>query len=301
MLDPTSIDPIVAVFAGGSYVAAKAAGTALQSAVDYALAPLQALTELRKDEFKENRVRRVAQAAQHASGTSILLQPNDRVLARVLSEAALVDDHLVADYLGGLIAGSGSEDDRSIPFTSLVVQMSAQQIRLHYMCYAAVRKAVQDTRMDAAFFDDSDFGGLWGPTLSIILEARHCAFLAPDFGRSPTPGMGRAIRADRAMVASVLGSLARLGLVRAEPLGVLPKKASGSVGTLKLTFSPTPSGAELFLWAHGIGPLLGMNKWFQQGHANRMFDPDLQLTVLTELPDVPVLDKWVELDLPKEL
>lgn len=46
---------------------------------------------------------------------------------------------------------------------------------------------------------------------------------------------------------------------------------------LVMAVRPTGVGAELFLWGHGV----------RRPHAPQVFDPDLELTMLTDVPSTP--------------
>jgi hypothetical protein len=61
-----------------------------------------------------------------------------RVAHRVIEEGSFCDDAVMADYLGGVLAGSrtpSGRDDRAVVWSDLVAGLSAAQIRLHYLLY----------------------------------------------------------------------------------------------------------------------------------------------------------------------
>lgn len=70
-----------------------------------------------------------------------------RVADSVMQSAQFADSDFVVEYLSGVLASSrtpGSIDDRGIAWTSLIAQLSTDQIRLHYGLYTAARRALID-------------------------------------------------------------------------------------------------------------------------------------------------------------
>ena len=70
------------------------------------------------------------------SGRSGSVHP--RIAHRVIEEGSFCDDAVMADYLGGVLAGSrtpSGRDDRAVVWSDLVTGLSAAQIRLHYLLY----------------------------------------------------------------------------------------------------------------------------------------------------------------------
>ena len=59
-----------------------------------------------------------------------------RILKQIISEGAFFEDELTAEYFGGVLASSrsnNSKDDRGLTHLSVVCTMSSYQIRTHYM------------------------------------------------------------------------------------------------------------------------------------------------------------------------
>ncbi len=50
-------------------------------------------------------------------------------------EAAFTDDELSADYLGGVLAASGPDDDSGVPIIAQIGRLSSLQLRMHYVMY----------------------------------------------------------------------------------------------------------------------------------------------------------------------
>ena len=69
--------------------------------------------------------------------------PNLRVTRDVLWNGAFSDDNVCAEYFGGVLASSRTDDgkdDSSIQFVDAIKSLSAKQLRLHYVTYYALNK-----------------------------------------------------------------------------------------------------------------------------------------------------------------
>ena len=70
-------------------------------------------------------------------------QANLRVTHGVILNGACTDDEVCAEYFGGILAASRSDDgrdDSAIQFVEVIKSMSSQQLRLHYVIYNALNK-----------------------------------------------------------------------------------------------------------------------------------------------------------------
>ena len=68
---------------------------------------------------------------------------NLRVAQDVFWNGAFTDDEICAEYFGGILAASRSEDgkdDSAIEFVSVIKSMSSQQLRLHYFIYSGLNQ-----------------------------------------------------------------------------------------------------------------------------------------------------------------
>lgn len=66
-----------------------------------------------------------------------------RVLKGILDDGSFCDDELCAEYFGGVLASSRSavpRDDRGLTFLSVVSNLSAYQVRSHYVFYTLFKK-----------------------------------------------------------------------------------------------------------------------------------------------------------------
>lgn len=70
-------------------------------------------------------------------------QANLRVARDVLWNGAFSDDDICAEYFGGILAASRSEDgksDDSIQFSDVIKSLSSKQLHLHYVIYNCLNK-----------------------------------------------------------------------------------------------------------------------------------------------------------------
>lgn len=98
-------------------------------------------------EKRHNNVERIFDIACRRVGDE-LDEPggvSPRILKEVLAEGSFVDDSLTAEYFGGLLACSRSDqadNDFYISTIKLIAQMSNIEIRTHYMLYLAVYRSL---------------------------------------------------------------------------------------------------------------------------------------------------------------
>ena len=70
-------------------------------------------------------------------------QANLRVAHGVILNGACTEDEICAEYFGGILAASRSDDGRNddaIQFVEVIKSMSSKQLRLHYVIYNALSK-----------------------------------------------------------------------------------------------------------------------------------------------------------------
>lgn len=209
-------------------------------------APIQAVADELTQRVRGRLQRTVEKAA--AKGGGEVHQVHDRIAYNALREAGLTDDEIASDYLGGVLAASGPNDDSGAAIVALISRLAARDLLLHYVFYREVRR-------------------LWtGPPLAVsnVGEARKATISIPNADLERLyPGQELVV-----VLPSILPALEREGLVsgyRWEPDG-------------GLTARPTGMGAALFLWGHGIGC----------PHATHLFEEEAHgqpLVFLAEVPD----------------
>ena len=75
-------------------------------------------------------------------------QANLRVSRDVLWNGAFSTESICAEYFGGILASSRSEDgkdDSAIPFVDVIKSLSSEQLRKHYFIYRALGKILSET------------------------------------------------------------------------------------------------------------------------------------------------------------
>ena len=89
--------------------------------------------------YKLRNVGRIVENADAKSNTNpIGGMVNTRLAYVLLEEGSLCDDELMANYLGGILAGSRSpdgRDDRAIAWSGVITSLSSLQVRAHYLLY----------------------------------------------------------------------------------------------------------------------------------------------------------------------
>lgn len=171
-------------------------------------------------------------------------QVNSRVLKHVLDEGRFCEDELIAEYFGGILASSKTEngrDDRGVSIISGIKELSVYQIRLHYLFYFLVNQLLSGKGFNLG--TDRKQMDIYIP-YSVYLSAM-------DFSEDEDTGS--------ILVHSVEG-LIRHGLLEdqylygsKEHISKKYKKAPES----GMILIPSVQGAEAFLWAHGVSGATG--------------------------------------------
>jgi hypothetical protein len=85
----------------------------------------------------------VTVAASAKSGRSPEAQTSMRAAMRIAEEAALAENEAMTEYLSGILASARSpdgSDDRAVGWSALVARLSSDQLRMHFLLYAALRQ-----------------------------------------------------------------------------------------------------------------------------------------------------------------
>jgi hypothetical protein len=161
----------------------------------------------------------------------------------ILEESPFCDDELTAEYFGGVLASSRTEngrDDRGASFLSLIGRLSSYQIRSHFFFYRIIRELYDGMGANLASPDGRRKLRTFVPLESYLL--------AMEFNDKENINV---------ITPHVMFGLWREMLIESE-FGWGPDvKASypGATDAPGLFFSPSALGAGLFLWAHGRGDL----------------------------------------------
>ena len=99
--------------------------------------------------------------------------PNLRVTRDVLWNGAFSEDEVCAEYFGGILASSRTDDgkdDSSIQFVDVIKSLSAKQLRLHYVIYDALNKTLTQHQrtINVAKSTDINHATIWMASLELV-------------------------------------------------------------------------------------------------------------------------------------
>jgi hypothetical protein len=137
----------------------------LTGGVRLALAPVDALAEHWKDRIKA-RLDRTARSAREKADDRPLEAP-ERIMFKVLTEAAFSDDEIVAEYLGGVLAASGP-DDSGASIVGQIGRLSSRELRLHFSIYRELHRLLH--LPNAPFLQDINSNWHAGRTLELFVD-----------------------------------------------------------------------------------------------------------------------------------
>ena len=187
---------------------------------------------------------------------------NPRILKHILSEGSFCDDELTSEYFGGVLASSRtneSKDDRGLTYLAVVSNMSTYQIKTHYIFYSIIAELFKGQNLSCSIRADSD---------------KMQVFLPWDV-YSESMGIGEN---DWILLTHSMIGLARLDLITDYSTGSkdIISTRYPEANSNGMLFTPTPFGAELYLWAHGYSNI----------PANYFLDTDFQI-VKSDLLSIP--------------
>lgn len=186
-----------------------------------------------------------------------------KVVRALLSEGAFCEDRLTAEYFGGVLASSRTEnarDDRGAALTSLLGRLTTYQIRSHYLLYAAAK----------ALFSSGERPHPGAPEWRLFITSTDFA-AGMEFGTAEDPEVITGHSALGLQRELLLDGDVLFGDAMSPQLAHLHPPSSG------IAFKPSLLGSELFLWGHGRGDLA----------PSRLFDDDTALEGAPELPAAP--------------
>lgn len=167
---------------------------------------------------------------------------SQRVAYVLLEEGSLCDDELMAEYLGGLLAGSRSRDgrdDRAISWCKIINGMSWLQVRAHFILYREWAARLQGLNLQLGMGDVQHI-------CRIDLELNEFVSILVD---------NSGIDSDNAIQDALLG-LAWLDLINSNSYAIGQRSASpftqDSPFEEMILAEPTVRGFELYGWAQGL-------------------------------------------------
>jgi hypothetical protein len=168
-----------------------------------------------------------------------------RVLKAILDEAQVADDELLAEYLGGILASSRTEngrDDRAASTARLVSGLSTYAVRTHYIFYASARCHFLGS--DSETFR---LGGRGGD--------KRVYLTTEDYGTAMEFSEAEATTYF-SILSDTLLSLSRNDLLSGWVCGDAETLRSGALNKIYpehgIVFEPTQQGISLLCVAHGI-------------------------------------------------
>jgi len=183
---------------------------------------------------------------------------NPRVLKNIFEDGRFCEDELAREYFAGVLASSRTKDgkdDRGVTNAKLVSNLSSYQIRTHYIFYTLLRRAFL-------------------PYGSIVSSDTHRGMMIIYIpSKTYYSGMGSLLvpsddREKISVLAHSMNGLRRNDLIEDEYVYGARERflsrtlTAGSKGfglnkrvlcEYGISFQPTPSGMEFYLWAHGLG------------------------------------------------
>jgi hypothetical protein len=226
----------------------------LTGGVRLALAPVDAVAEHWKDRIKA-RLDRTAQSAREKAGDRSL-EASERIMFKVLTEAASSDDEIVAEYLGGVLAASGP-DDSAASIVGQIGRLSSRELRLHFSIYRELHRLLH--LPNAPILQDINNDWHTGRTLELFVDLDE---LRGSVGLPLTPdgvvGLQTALRslAREQLVAPYGGhgmtfGPAHEGFMVASAHDLEAYVGNRSVPSAGVIVRPTVTGMTMMVW--GVG------------------------------------------------
>jgi len=180
-----------------------------------------------------------------------------KVLKHILDDGSFCEDELSAEYFGGVLAASRTEsdtDDRGTTLIKLVSGMSSFQIRTHYIFYSLLREAFYPYRQFIIPGVHRHIMQIYLPT-SVYFDLMGIEEQSSQYDHRMNVlthsmnGLEREILI-KDFLFGAPDMFQRIDLKYRFPDHPIKDEELNSHG---ITFSPTTSGMELFIWAHGYG------------------------------------------------
>lgn len=171
-----------------------------------------------------------------------------RVLKEILDEGSYCDDEFTAEYFGGVLASSrsgASRDDRAASYLKLTSELSAYQIRFHYVSYTLWRTLFAGSGLRPTFGEDLVKMWLFLP-YSLLNVAMDFTEDEPfhDIIMHCTSGLDRLSLIEHAQWGN------------AEHVNKINKSRGWcEVSESGVCIKPTEFGIDYWLWAVGLGTI----------------------------------------------
>jgi hypothetical protein len=155
------------------------------------------------------------------------------------------EDEISAEYYGGILASSRSEDskdDRGVPLIDLLKSLSTYQIRTHYIFYSLIRRVYLDSPHEINI--SSDRMGVFIPNIVY----KNAMNIPPDDNKGIIASHSIIGLFQKGLISEKYFS----GNVEYLKSRILSKQLQDLITCPGIIFFPTHIGIYLFLWANGI-------------------------------------------------
>ncbi len=134
--------------------------------------------------YKAGREKILASAYRKLENPDDGKQANLRIAQDILWNGAFTDDEVCAEYFGGVLASSRSEDgkdDSNIQFSSVIRSLSSSQLCLHYLIYNVFNKMLvaKKVTLNVAQGPEVQNHSIW--LFSAELQSMHHIDINTDF------------------------------------------------------------------------------------------------------------------------
>ncbi len=205
----------------------------------------------RHEEYRRQNFDRILEKAARKAGNAILSDGAvpPRVAAHVFDEGSWCEDEVMAEYLGGILAASRSNDqrdDRGSTWAGLVTRLSTFEIRSHYLIYECLRRGLAGQQVNLRRRKELRQAGLvWFST------KEYCDAMQLDDPEYALSVLGHSFfgLAREQLIGNEWGAATPSAL---KDEGLLPTSADvpNEEGVVVRASAP---GIELYLWGHGRG------------------------------------------------
>ena len=166
-----------------------------------------------------------------------------KVLKTIVNEGSYFDDAIAVEYFGGVLASSRTEvgrDDRGSRIAKMIDNLSAYQIRSHYLIYSTISE----------LFSNSE------NSFNLSANRKKMQLFMPFQGYFEAMEFTQQERNNRQILSHIFFGFHADGLIentwRFGPPESLKELVSG-VTNAGIICTPTALGVELLLWAFGHG------------------------------------------------
>lgn len=179
-----------------------------------------------------------------------------RVLKGVLDEAPWIEDELMAEYLGGILASSFSDhtlDDRAVALLSTLRRLSSYSVRTHYLCYAKFYALQRGHIRWIKVYDDLENVGIANDLRTYGSHQSYAEFLGSPYPEDEYWSVHMhafsSLDREELLTRTHLGDRVYLGRELSQE-GIRYEVPNDG-----FVYRTTGAGDELFLWGLGRGEL----------------------------------------------